>query len=179
MEQSQKHFSVLEKEHNYVSTVLNINHITFLHTVQILTTKCYFSESKVGVIKVQKIYMVLHRLALYYIYSTKLHTFCIFTVDNFHFTNKVSLFKTILSTNWSRNRNRCSFAVRLAQNHESIKKKYTPFCEPSPTAHLSQYILCNRTYPFTVYPLQQNLCCITFRVKYTVFCIRRSEKDFS
>ena len=79
------------------------------------------------------------------IYSTKLHTFCIFTVHNFHFTNKVSLFKTILSTNWSRNRNRCSFVVRLAQYHESIKKKYAPFCEPSPTAHLSQYILCNST----------------------------------
>ena len=49
MEQSQKHFSVLEKEHNHVSTVLNINHIiTFLHTVQILTIECcYFSESKV------------------------------------------------------------------------------------------------------------------------------------
>jgi len=48
VEQSQKHFSVLEKEHNYVSTVLNINHIIiFLHTVQILTTECYFSKSKV------------------------------------------------------------------------------------------------------------------------------------
>lgn len=121
--------------------------------------------------------MVLHRLALHQ--STKLHTFCIFTVDYFHFTNKVSLFKTILSTNWSRNRNRCSFAVRLAQYHESIKKKYAPFCEPSPAAHLSQYILCNSTYPFIVYPLQQNLCCIALRVKCTIFCIRRSGKDFS